>query len=284
MDQSLFTHKNNRGKTQASTLITTYSITAPPLWLKGITLAIFLGVLYILVLQPGRTFIERLQWLDSGICAEIATHIFYAGSERLPLCARNTGIYMGFFASLLILKLLRKDRAQSLPPRMIMIFLLGGICLLTTDGSNSLLFDLGLPHLYQPQNSLRLATGLLTGLAIAGCTLPTINRLLWCEYTSQQSIASWREIGVFLAALALSFGAVVTQSGWLLYPIAILSTSGIVLVVSYFNLTLIITICKREQTFTRYRELAPFFSMALVYAIGEMLILAQLKQPLLYRL
>ena len=282
MNRSLFNHKNSRGKTQASrsVAVITHPATLP---LMGVTIIIFFGVLYILILQPGRTFIERLQWLDSGICAEIATHIFYAGGKLLPLCARNTGIYMGFFVTLLILRLLGKERAQSLPPRIIAILLLGGICLLAIDGSNSFLHDLGLPHLYQPQNSLRLATGLLTGLAVAACTLPTINRLLWCEYTAQQSIASWKEVGLFLAALALSFGAVVAQSGWLLYPIAILSTSGIVLVISIFNLTLIITIYKCEQTFTHYHELAPFFSAALIWALGEMLVLAQLKQLLLYR-
>jgi uncharacterized membrane protein len=284
MHQSLLSRKGNMGKMQATTHNTTHTSVVPPPWLLGIGIAVFFGVLYTLVLQPGMTFIERLQWLDSGLCAEIATHIFYAGSERLPLCARNTGIYLGFFVTWLILKLLGRDRAQSLPPRMITIFLLSSICLLAIDGSNSLLCDLGLPHLYQPQNSLRLATGLFMGLAIAACILPTTNRLLWCEYTQQQSITSWREVVLFLAALALCFLAVIAQNHWFLYPLALLSTSGIVSVVSIFNLILIISICQREQVFTRYREVLPFFSVALLCALGEMLLLAQLKQILLYKL
>ena len=193
------------------------------------------------------------------------------------------------------------------------------------DGFNSFLLDLGLPHLYQPNNLLRLATGLATGLALATLTLPAINHLFWRPYSApihaaaspliharndaaassathsshmqggtygqatgkeneKRSISSWLALLLLVPGLLLSFFAVASQSVLILYPVALLSTAGILTAVSSVNLIVILGISKHDQAFERYRELLPFFSLALVFAIAEMLVLAQLKFSLLQAL
>ncbi len=225
---------------------------------------------------------DHLRWLVSGICAQMATHSFYPGGERLPLCARNTGIYLGFLVTLLTLYASGRGRVQRLPSKSITIVLAGGIVALAIDGLNSFILDLGLPHLYQPNNLLRLGTGLATGLALAAFTLPLLNRLFWCEFNERRSFASWGDILKFLPVLVLCFFAVASQSSPGLYPIALLSTTGVLMALSCVNLICLVSVSKRDESFTFYRELLPFFSVAFLFSIGELLLLAQLKLSILH--
>jgi uncharacterized membrane protein len=250
-------------------------------WLASILTLLYLGLLAALVLWPGASLIERLRWLDSGICAQLPSHSFYPGGERLPLCARNTGIYLGFMLTLLTLYATRRGRVQQLPPLKITLVLITGIIILAIDGLNSLFLDLGLPHLYQPHNIIRLITGLITGLALGLLIFPIFNSLLWCAYDEERSVPTGKSLLFFLPALILSFFAIVSQNSLILYPVALLSTAGILTALSSVNMIVILVISKREQSFRYYRELFPFFSLALVCAIVEMLVLAQLKLSLL---
>src|SRR6266487_130661 len=235
------------------------------------------GLLVLLVFLPGASMMDRLRWLDSGICAQLLTHSFYPGGERLPLCARNTGIYLGFLVTLITLYATGRGRTQRLPPTSINIALACGVISMAIDGLNSFALDLSLPHLYQPNNLLRLGTGLATGLALATYTLPLLNRLFWCEFNEQRSISSWGSLLRYIPALIVCFFAVTSQSILVVYPIALLSTAGILTALSSVNLICLVAVSKRDESFTCYRELLPLFSIAFVLAIGEMLILAQLK-------
>src|SRR5438270_9255150 len=194
-----------------------------PRGMTGLLGMLYLGTLAALVFLPGASLLDRLRWLDSGICAQLATHSFYPGGERLPLCARNTGIYLGFMVTLLTLYATGRGRVQQLPPWPIIILLVCGGFAMVVDGFNSLSLDLGLPHLYQPHNLLRLATGLATGLAVATLSLPAMNRLFWLTYDEQRSISSWTMLFSYTPALILCFFAVISQSIVVLYPIALLS-------------------------------------------------------------
>ncbi|HZS79264.1 MAG TPA: DUF2085 domain-containing protein [Ktedonobacteraceae bacterium] len=98
------------------------------------------------------------------------THSFNPGGVRLPLCARNTGIYLGF------LHASKRGRAQHLPPCPILILLVGSVIAMGIDGRNAFLYELGLPPLYQAQNVLRMVTGLMTGLTMAMVVLPLLNQ------------------------------------------------------------------------------------------------------------
>ena len=247
--------------------------------------ALLYGILFaLLFFLPGATALERLRWLDSGICAQMLTHSFYLGGERLPLCARNTGIYLGFLVTLITLSTRGRARAQRLPRRSLSIITTCGVAALAIDGLNSFASDLGLPHLYHPNNFLRLATGLATGLTLAAYTLPLLNRLFWCEFNEKRSITSWKDLLCLLPALALCFLGVASQNTMALYPLALLSSTGVLLALSSINLICLVAISKRDESFMHYSELLPFFNIAFVCSIGEMLILAQLKLTLLHTL
>ncbi len=242
------------------------------------------GILALLLFFPGASVLSRLQWLDSGICAQLLSHSFYPGGYRLPLCARNTGIYLGFFVTLVMLYSTGKGRAQYIPRWSIVAVLVGGIAAMAIDGFNSLLLDLHQPHLYQPDNLLRLATGLVTGLALALLFLPMLNRLFWRGYNELRSVASWKALALFLPVPVISFLSISSQAAWTLYPVALLSTSGMLTMLSGLNMIVLVAVSKRDETFESYGELLPFFALALLCAVGELLLLAQGRVALVHLL
>lgn len=253
-------------------------------WFAGGICLFVLIVLATLLFFPGASVLQRLSWLDSGICAQFASHSFYPGGERLPLCARNTGIYLGFVVTLSTLYGKGRGRAQHLPRWPLFVVLVGGVTALAIDGMNSFLLDVGLQHLYQPNNLLRLATGLVTGLAMALLLLPMLNRLVWRGYTAMRSVASWQELLHYVPLLIVCFFVVASQNALILYPIALLSTAGVLIALGSLNLIVFVGVSRRDETFERFHELLPFLGIALLFAVGEMLLLAQMKLTLLHAL
>lgn len=250
-------------------------------WVAGVLLLLYLALLAICALLPGGSLLDHLRWLDSGICAQIPTHMLTVGVGQLPLCARNTGMYLGFMLTMITLHLRKKGGAQKLPPRPILAVLVGGIAIMALDGTNSFLLDLGMPHLYQPHNLLRLATGLLAGSALAALVLPMLNQQCWKQCNQQPTIATGKELLWFLPALLISFLGIATQNALSFYPIALLSTAGLITALGIFNLMVIILLSKKDETFSQYHQLFPFMSLGFILAIGELLVLAELKMVIL---
>ena len=139
----------------------------PPDWLLAGLGVAYIGALAALVFLPGGTLLDRLRVLDGGICAQLPSHSFFPGGQQLPLCARNTGIYLGFASTLLVLVVAGRTRVMRLPAVGVAVVLVLAVAMLGVDGFNSFFRDLQLPHLYQPHNLLRLGTGLATGTAMA---------------------------------------------------------------------------------------------------------------------
>lgn len=256
----------------------------PPDWLViGLGLA-YVVALAALIFVPGGTLIERLRALDGGICAQAPTHSFFPAGQQLPLCARNTGIYVGFSCTVLTLLAAGRLRAARLPVLPVAIVLGFAVAVMATDGFNSLLLDLRLPHLYQPHNLLRLGTGLGTGLAMAAFLVPVANGLIWREDDARSSLASFGQLGIVLPVLALAFFAAASQAAWLLYPLALLGTAGLVMALSLVNLVFVLGFHGGTGQMTSYRQLFPVFSLTVALAVIELMALFALKTAALHAL
>ncbi|MEO7000987.1 MAG: DUF2085 domain-containing protein [Ktedonobacterales bacterium] len=256
----------------------------PPTWLL-----IALGVGYIvafaaLAFWPGATLIERLRALDGGICAQLPGHSFFPGGQQLPLCARNTGIYLGFASTFLVLLATRRIRSSQLPGLLVGVILGLAVLFMAVDGFNSLFLDLRLPHLYEPHNLLRLASGLGTGTAMAAFVVPVTNGLLWRMDDERSSFGSVRQLAVMLPVLALAFLAVASQAPWLLYPIALLSSAGLLMALASVNLVFILGITNTIWRFQRWRQLLPIFTLTVILAALELMALFLLKATVLHAL
>ncbi|MGO8950808.1 MAG: DUF2085 domain-containing protein [Ktedonobacterales bacterium] len=260
----------------------------PPVWLIAALAAAYIVALALLAFLPGATLIERLRALDGGICAQLPSHSFWPGGQQLPLCSRNTGIYSGFTATLVVLWLTGRLRSSGFPGRWVMVALGLAVLLMSVDGFNSLFLDLGLPHLYQPHNLLRLATGLGTGVAMCAVLVPVANTLIWREDDEISTFRSIGELSVMLPVLLLIFLAVGStvypQFGFLLYPIAIFSSFGLVIALTLVNVVFVLGLSNRVGRFASWRQFFPYLTIAVVLAIIELMALFQLKTAALLAL
>jgi hypothetical protein len=162
--------------------------------------------------------------------------------------------------------------------------LVGLVGLMALDGFNSLLLDLGAPHLYQPQNMLRLLSGLGAGVAMVAFITPVTNGLLWRREDARPSFRSFAQVAVVVPLLLLAFLAVGSQTAWLLYPIAILSSLGLILALSLVNLVFLISFSPLIGRFERLRQTFPVFTLAVTLAMIELAALFKLKLAVLHAL
>ena len=258
--------------------------TLPPKWLLISLGAGYLISMAVILFFPGATLIDRLRALDGGICAQLPTHTFYPGGDRLPLCARNTGIYLGFSLGLLLTWGRGRWRVAGLPTGWVAALLLGGIALMGIDGVNSLFLDMHLPHLYQPNNMLRLATGLLTGTAMVSFLVPVVNSILWKRVDTRTIYPRLRTLGLIVPVLLLAFLAVISGFGFLLYPLAIISSVGVVLALSFINLTFIVAFTGKAERYEHVLQAFPVFTLAIVLAITELVVLFNVNHMLLQKI
>jgi uncharacterized membrane protein len=120
----------------------------------------------------------------------------------LPICARDTGIYLGFFISFLFLWFTYRKRENELPSRGVLIAVFLAIGALVTDGVLSYL------GLRETTNTIRLLTGLMSGFALPLLLFPVLNYQIW-RHSSYESILrkGWHKIGLILI-LILTFAVI----------------------------------------------------------------------------
>lgn len=256
----------------------------PPVWLVAGLLAGYALAFVGLALLPGATLIERLRALDGGICAQLPGHSFFPGGEQLPLCARNTGIYLGFATTFLFLAATGRLRASRLPGLPVLGALGLAILLLAVDGFNSLFRDLSLPHLYQPINGLRLITGLGAGMAMAAVIIPVASGLIWKSDDPRTSFGSLGELALMLPLLTVDFFIVISVAPISLYPVAIISSLGLVLALTLVNLVFALALTNRIGRFTSWRQFFPLFTLLVVLAVVELMALFLLKTTVMHAL
>ena len=183
--------------------------------------------LLLLLIPFGVPFLNALRVLDSGICAQLPTHMLAPGGVTLPLCARNTGIYSGAALAFGILRARGRQRAMLPPPPWLIAVLLALIALMGLDGLNSVATDLALPHPYAPANALRLASGLGAGVALVLLLSPVIARGRFGAADRRPPLERPSDLVPFLGAALAAYVVIWSTASWTLYPVALLSNAGL---------------------------------------------------------
>ena len=204
-----------------------------------------------------------------AICHRIDLRSFHLGDRPLPLCARCTGIYLGALLGMAALGAAGRTRAGGLPTRRVLVALFGFTALMGLDGANSYLTLFpSAPHLYQPQNWLRLITGSLNGLTLAGLIVPVFNQTLWKNWETRPALADFRELGGLVALAAVVVVLVLSENDVVLYPLALLSAVGVVALLTALDTTLLLVVARRENRVTHWTgallPLAAGFTLAIL--------------------
>jgi uncharacterized membrane protein len=223
------------------------------------------------VLSPGGV-LDKADHVGYAVCHQIPVRSFFFGNRQLPLCARCSGQYLGALGGLMVLVLLGRGRSGRLPPTPIALTLLGFLALWAFDGLNSYLTLFpGLPHLYEPQNILRVTTGALQGVALIALVLPFFNTSFWTDTVDRPTIARWRELALLLALVASIVALASSHVDALLYPLALLSVGGVLLMLTIVNTMLVTLALHRESQARTWRDALPPIVAGLALGVLELL-------------
>jgi len=218
----------------------------PAPWL--IALLAILAVLAFVIATPGG-LLGTADMIAYAVCHRIESHSLTINGRQLPLCARCTGTFTGALVGLLgQAVVLRRGKAARFPPPAIFALILVFIATMAADGLNSYLSMIpNAPYLYEPRNWLRLLTGSLNGLAMSSLLYPIFNATLWLAPVEQRTIRSIRDLGILVALEFGTMGLILTGWAPILYPAALLSTAGVLTLLSAINTMIFVMIIQREN-------------------------------------
>jgi uncharacterized membrane protein len=208
---------------------------------------------------PG--WMGKLDGIGYAVCHRIEERSFHVEGRQMPLCARCTGTFAGAFLALFA-QLGFVRRRAGFPPRPVLILLGLLAALWAFDGANSYLYllkqisprPLALPTLYTPNNALRLFTGSGMGLAMALVLYPVLNQTLWRQIDARATLRT-RDFFLLLTGLYLLDLLIITEHPLVLYPIAVISALGALLLLIIVFAMLWIMIMREENSFERIDQL-----------------------------
>jgi uncharacterized membrane protein len=215
--------------------------------LAVLALALALSVIVLAIEVPPSTLLGKADAIGYAICHRIPERSFFLNGRQLPLCSRCTGTFLGVMLGIGALTLYRRQRAARLPSVPVLGLMVLFVALWGFDGLNSYMtFFPGAPYLYEPQNWLRMSTGMLNGLALITLVWPIFNFTLWHEPRQKPVLDSpWQLLAVLPVAAVLLL--VVNQGiGELLYPLAILSSAGVLVMLTMINSMIAAVVLGRE--------------------------------------
>ncbi len=238
--------------------------------LAWLFLVVSLLIIGTFLLSPPWTVLGKTRLVGYAICHQIPERSFHIAGHQLPLCARCTGIYMGAMVGFTLMRLWGRQRAAGLPPVPITLTLIGFIVMLGIDGLNSYLtFFPNMPHLYEPQNWLRLSTGTLEGLALSSFVYPVLNYSLWRDAVQSPSVRDFKELALMVGAGGVVILLVLLELPVLLYPLAILSTLGVLLMLGSVNTMIVLALTRREGTALSWQQVILPVAIGLAFAFLE---------------
>jgi len=233
-----------------------------------------------LILAPW-PLMDKLFAIAYGICPQRASHSYIIAGQQLPLEARMTGIFSGFLLTYLSILVRGRGKAAAFPPPLPLGLCMGFIGLMGIDGINNTLADLHLPHLYTPDLRLRLGTGLLSGIGMAGLVIPALNFVLWRDGQERPVLSTIADLAGLLALASLFFLLVTSTSPFLLYPIAIFSISGLIALLTCINMVIIMGMAGKDWQVATWGETLPILSLAFIMTVGELGFLSVVRYTVL---
>lgn len=234
-------------------------------WLALAALAI-IGVSWLLNSPEG--LLGKADAVGYAVCHRIELRTFFIGDIQMPLCSRCTGIYLGAVLGVALMALAGRARAGALPslPIVGVLFLFIGI--MGIDGINSYMKLLPFTkNIYEPQNWLRLTTGMFNGVAVAGLVYPMFNQTLWRRWEDKPVIKNFAELGGLSLAAAILIGLVLADIHWLLYALALVSSAGVLMLLTMTNAMIFMLATRSENRATTWREAVVPLAVGLTTAL-----------------
>ncbi len=240
----------------------------------GIALIALLIIGWYTISDPARlaasTSLTVSDHISATFCHRLTSHSFTIAGRQFPLCARCSGMYIGFMLVFLVLVLAGRERWAAFPRWPQMAALIGLVALMGIDGLNSLIASLpsGTP-LYAPTNTLRLFTGLGTGLAMGSFLLPAVAQVLWRDALWRPILTSWRELFALIGVAGLIGLLLLGNFPPLSYVLALTSVVGVTLILAGINTIFVLVFTRRDGRAERWAQVALPLLLWLMLALSQ---------------
>ena len=205
---------------------------------------------------------------------------------KLPLEARDFGIYIGFFGVWAYLFAIGRGYAKGMPPWYILLTAVIFVGIMGFDGINAFLYDLHdkspvIPYLYPPVLELRLGTGLLCGVAFAAIMAPVLNFSLWRRDDNRPIIENWKQLGGGMLVLVFLFAINVSRWGILLWPVSIITSASVPVLIGLINMVFLLSLFRQESSAITWRDALNPFGAGVFCALIELGILSLMRYAVL---
>ncbi len=212
--------------------------------------------------------------LGYAVCHRIDLRSFHLGERPFPMCARCTGMYLGALLALAYYQARGRSRFSAFPRWPLLIPLGLFVLAWAIDGLNSYLQLLpGLPHVYPASNTLRLLTGTGMGISLGTMVYIGFNQTAWLDLTFESPLRSGADLAWLLLLAALVDGAVLSENVLLLYPLALLSSLAVLVLLTLIYTMVLTMLLRRENSARRWRDLLALFAGGATLAIAQIAIL-----------
>lgn len=237
------------------------------LYLVGGLICIF----WLIVTPTG--LLGKADAIGYAVCHRIDSRSFHLEVRQFPLCVRCTGQYLGALIGLVFMTFYGRKRTGMHPKRVwvgvILIFIFYVI-----DGLNSYfylppfisLFP-GMPHLYEPSSVLRLISGTGMGLVIAMVFYPVFMGTILADPDPLPAIRGMKSFFIVLGVGILADLIILKSPKFVLLPLALLSTAGVLILLSMVYDILWIRIARKENQFTQVSQAKGFLIAGFLTAI-----------------
>ncbi|NIM95482.1 MAG: hypothetical protein GTO18_17430, partial [Anaerolineales bacterium] len=128
-----------------------------------------------------------------------------------------------------------------------------------------------------PHNTLRLITGTFFGIVVASFTFTVVNQSLWYEPERKPALRSLGDLTILLAIGVGIVLAVLSDNPLILYPLAVMSTIGVLALLTVVYSMLLLIILRRENRARRMRDLAFIFIAGLTLAVAQIALIDFLR-------
>lgn len=232
---------------------------------------------WIYIAPPG--LMGKLDAVGYAVCHRLDSHSLHIGTLQMPLCARCTGEFNAA-AIALVFQGIVMPGASKLPRRSILAILAIFFLAFAIDGSNSYLALMKsvyagsishVPNLYVTNNVTRVFTGSGMGLAMGAILYPLYNQSVWRAPNGRRAL-DWPQFGVLAALLLLVDTGMLGGSPFILYPVALISSLGVLALLTMVFSIAWLMIMRQDNSFEHIRQLwlpgAAGLTLAFILILG----------------
>jgi uncharacterized membrane protein len=246
-------------------------------WKWGVFLvAGLLLIAWLLKTPPG--ILGKADAVGYAVCHRIDVRSFHIGVRQMPLCARCTGQYLGAVLGLAYQVVMGRRRSGAPPKRVIGILFLFFFAY-AVDGLNSYLhlppllkLLPGLPRLYEPSNVLRLFTGTGMGLVIAAALYPAFVGSVYKDTNPQPALPGIKSLLILAGLGVLVDLLILTDLPIILFPAALISTGGVILLLIMVYTIVWLMIFRQESRYTKLSQIILPLTAGFVVALAQIAI------------